>query len=70
MRKEEPSFFVLASVFCCCLSVPDQIRKELTMLKYIIIIIPLALLSFGLVTACVLMEKAEEVRHGRFDQEV
>ena len=35
------------------------------MLKYIIIIIPLALLSFGLVTACVLMEKAEEVRHGK-----
>ena len=38
------------------------------MLKYIIIIIPLALLAFGLVTACVLMEKAEEVRHGRFNQ--
>ena len=35
------------------------------MLKYLIVIIPLALLSFGLVTACVLMEKAEEVRHGK-----
>ena len=38
------------------------------MLKYLIIIIPLALLAFGLVTACVLMEKSEEVRHGRFDK--
>ena len=38
------------------------------MLKYLIIIIPLALLSFGLVTACVLIEKSEEVRYGRFDQ--
>lgn len=35
------------------------------MLKYIIIIIPLALISFGLVTACVLMEKSEEVRYGK-----
>ena len=34
------------------------------MLKYLIIIIPLALISFGLVAACVLMEKAEEVRNG------
>jgi hypothetical protein len=53
---------------CSVVVCPSLIRKELTMLKYIIIIIPLALLAFGLVTACVLMEKAEEVRHGRFDQ--
>jgi hypothetical protein len=49
-------------VFVACLL---RFRKELTMLKYIIIIIPLALLSFGLVTACVLMEMSEEVKHGR-----
>ena len=36
------------------------------MIKYLIV--ALALLSFGLVTACVLIEKSEEVRYGRFDK--
>ena len=39
------------------------------MIKYLVIIIPLALFSFGLVIACMLLEKSEEARHGRFDKE-
>lgn len=58
------------SVFCVSLPASDQIKENVMKWIFIIGVVLIALFDMAMYTACVLMEKAEEVRHGRFNQEV